>query len=194
MKRFLLIGMMCCTVGLFGQEETAETAKAEESEPQPPIEYKWMNFALLAAGLGYLVVSKGFPALNERGREIEQALKAAERIKAEAAAEEAAIDRKMAGLKAEIDAFRTSAQQEMTAERERMTGETRSLVAKLQANAEGEVATMTKQAQNALRAQASELALSLARQKVAARINAATDAGLIAGFVADLKKMQEARN
>ncbi len=71
-----------------------------------------------------------------------------------------------------------------------MSGETQSLVAKLQANAESEVATMTKQAQNALRAQASELALSLARQKVAARINAATDAGLIAGFVSDLKKMQ----
>jgi len=188
MKRLLLIGMMCCTVGLFGQEEHAE------AEAQPPIEYKWINFAILTAGLGYLIVSKGFPALNERGREIEEALKAAERIKAQAAAEEAAIDRKMAGLKAEIDAFRTSAQQEMTAERERMSGETRSLVAKLQANAESEVVTMTKQAQNALRAQASELALSLARQKVAARINAATDAGLIAGFVSDLKKMQEARN
>jgi len=192
MRRLLVIGLLCCTVGLFGQEETAETGKAEESEPQPPIEYKWLNFAILTAGLGYLIVSKGFPALNERGRDIEQALKAAERIKAEAAAEEAAIDRKMAGLKAEIEEFRTSAQQEMAAERERMTGETRSLIAKLQANAESEIAT--KHAQNALRTQASELALSLARQKVAARINAATDAGLIAGFVSDLKNIKEARN
>ena len=49
MKRLLLIGMMCCTVGLFAQEEHAE------AEAQPPIEYKWINFAILTAGLGYLI-------------------------------------------------------------------------------------------------------------------------------------------
>ena len=102
----------------------------------------------------------------------------------------------MSGLKAEIDGLRASAKQEMAAERVRLTAETQSLVAKLQANAESEIDTMTKHAQQALSARASELALSLARQKVASRMNAATDAGLITGFVNDLKKITEqaARN
>ena len=85
--------------------------------------------------------------------------------------------------------MRTAARQEMEAERARMTAETQSLVAKLHANAESEIASMTKQAQNTLSARASELALALARQKVAARMDAATDAGLITGFVQDLKKL-----
>jgi F-type H+-transporting ATPase subunit b len=190
MKRLLLLSALCFLPAISLQA-------AEEEEKQPPIEYKWLNFALLAAGLGYLVISQGMPALNERGRAIEKDLKAAEIIKADAAAEEAAIDRKMAGLKAEIDSIRTAAKNEMDAERLRMTAETQALVAKLQANAESEIATMTKQAQGALSARASELALSLARTKVATRMNAATDAGLIAGFVQDLKNMAssaEARN
>jgi F0F1-type ATP synthase membrane subunit b/b' len=188
MKRLLLLALLCFVPAF----------AAEEEEKQPPIEYKWLNFAILAAGLGYLIISKGMPALAERGHEIEKALKAAEIIKADAAAEEAAIDRKMAGMKAEIDSMRADAKKEMEAERTRMTAETQSLVAKLQANAESEIASMTKQAQNALSARASELALSLARQKVATRMNAATDAGLITGFVQDLKKLAssgtEARN
>ncbi len=187
---------LCAVPAIWAQEspEIDETRGAEHEESEPPIKYKWVNFAILAAGLGYLIVSKGMPALTERGHEIEKALKAAEQIKADAAAEEAAIDRKMAGLKAEIEAIRVGAKQEMEAERVRLSAETQALVAKLQANAEGEIGIMTKQAQNALRAQASELALRLARQKVGVRINAATDAGLIAGFVSDLKKIQEARN
>lgn len=192
MKRLLL------AVTLFGAVAYVVPARAQEAvehdETEPPIKYKWVNFAILAAGLGYLVVSKGLPALTERGHEIEKALKAAEQIKADAAAEEAAIARKMGGLKAEIDAMRTSAKQEMEAERTRMSAETQSLVVKLQANAESEIGTMAKQAQNALSARASELALNLAQQKVAGRMNAATEAGLINGFVSDLKNMKEVRN
>jgi F0F1-type ATP synthase membrane subunit b/b' len=92
-------------------------------------------------------------------------------------------------MKAAIDSMRAAAKNEMEAERARMTAETQSLVAKLQANAESEIATMTKQAQGALSARASELALALARQKVATRMDSATDAGLITGFVQDLKKL-----
>jgi F0F1-type ATP synthase membrane subunit b/b' len=177
--------MLCAAPALWGQEG--------EEEKQPPMQFKWLNFGILMLGVGYLVV-KAMPLLDERGREIEKALKAAEQIKKDAAAEEAAIDRKMAGLKADIEAMRTAAKQEMEAERVRMSAETQTLVAKLQANAESEIATSVKHAQMALRAKASELALGLARQKVTAAMNPQTDAALISGFVSDLKNMQEAQN
>jgi len=200
MKRLLPVTGLFLTLAcfapaaIFAQEAGTKKEAVEKEEPQPPMEYKWVNFAILALALGYGIVAKGMPALTERGHDIEKALKAAEQIKADAAAEEAAIDRKMAGLRAEIEALRAAAKREMEAEGQRLKAETAALVAKLQANAESEVATMTKQAQQALSARASELALNLARQKAAAQMNASTDAGLINGFVADLKQMQEARN
>jgi F-type H+-transporting ATPase subunit b len=194
MKRLVLLAWLALFV-TFSFPLSAQETESGNEEPQPPIEYKWINFGILVIGLGYLIVSKGMPALNERGLDIQRALKAAEQIKADAAKEAAEIDRKMAGLKSEIDSIRAAAKAEMDAERVRMTAETESLVAKLKQNAESEVAVLTKQASNALRAQASSLALQLAYQKVGARMTNDVEASLVAGFVGDLQQIgQEARN
>jgi F0F1-type ATP synthase membrane subunit b/b' len=58
---------------------------------EPPILYKWINFGILAVGIGYVAVKMGGPFLANRARDIAVALDAASRVRAEAEAQVAEI-------------------------------------------------------------------------------------------------------
>jgi F0F1-type ATP synthase membrane subunit b/b' len=182
----LLLGLFAIPV--FGQE-------GEEAGHENELLYKSINFAVFAAGLGWLIVKKGGPALRSRAEGIQKALKAADQIRADAAAEAAEINKKMAALGARIETFRATSRKEMEAERARTEAETRMLVVKLQEYAQSEIASMTRLAELELRAHAARLAMELAYEKVRGRLTPETDAALVANFVADLKQVEgEARN
>jgi F-type H+-transporting ATPase subunit b len=162
--------------------------EAEASHEQPSIWWKWFNFSLLAAGLGYLAVSQGGPYFRKRGEEIAKLIRAAVQIRAEAEAEAAAIEKKMAGLDAEVAAVRARVRQEMEALSARAEADAEAARLKIQQNAEAEIDRLTKHARRQLRAAASVQALALARQKVRARMNPEVEARLFDRFVADLKR------
>jgi F-type H+-transporting ATPase subunit b len=197
LKRLLLPFALLGCWSLFAQEHAPETpgqkasehaeAAAEEHEMPNEIWWKWANFAILAAGLGYLIGKNAGPFFASRSAEIQKGITEAAAVKAEAEARAREIEGRISNLTGEIQALRKNSQEEIAAEGTRIKTETAELVAKIQAQSEQEVASAIKNASLELKAQAAELALGIAEQQIRGRLTPATQDGLVSSFVEDLK-------
>jgi F-type H+-transporting ATPase subunit b len=148
--------------------------------------WKWANFAILAAGLGYFIGRNAPAFFRGRSEEIRKGIEEATRMKREAEARAAEIERQVAGLGAEVERLRTDARNEMAAEGQRITGETARRLAKIQQQAEQEIVSLGKAARQELQAYAASLAIDLASQHVRSRMNPEIEHRLVDAFVADL--------
>jgi F-type H+-transporting ATPase subunit b len=167
------------------QENESKSSTATESG-DPLIWWKWVNFAILAAGLGYLI-SKQAPAYFQGRREqIQQALREAEKEIKDAKARGASIEARLAGIQHEVENLRSTARAEMSAEGERIRQETERRVKRIQEQATQEIALMTRASRNELRTYAATLALDLAEQRIRSRITTDAQNGLVDGFLQDL--------
>ncbi|MBI5084111.1 MAG: hypothetical protein HZB13_05880 [Acidobacteria bacterium] len=189
----LLVLLTFAAFSLFAQEHAQEhAAQAGQSHETAGenLTAKWVNFAILAAGLGFLAVKFGGPALKSQQKEILDGLsEAAQRAEA-AAAQAAEIDRKVAGLQGEVDKVRAKAEAELAAESVRIEAETAQAIAKLAETARQEIASAAKFAAHDLKAQAAQLALQLAEQKIQARMDSAAQGRLVDSFVTRLGERQ----
>ena len=184
MRKYLLF------LTLAGVALAAEKGAAGKENENDFLLEKWVNFAILAGGLGYVAVKSGGPVFRTQKLEITQRLEEGLRRAEAAAAKAAEVDRRMAGLQADIEALRAKAHAEMQAEGERIGEETAHKMAKIGQAAEQEIASLTKAARQEVKAAAALLALDLARQKVAARMDEPAEAALLKRFVRDLDKTQ----
>jgi F-type H+-transporting ATPase subunit b len=163
---------------------SAETRQAEQGDPW--IWWKWVNFIILAGGLGYLI-SKNAPAFFEsRSKEILQGIADGTKALKEAHARASAIDLRLAGIQHEIDNLRSAARSEMAAEGQRIQRETEHHLQRMQEQAAQEIALMTRASRDELRKYSAELALDLAEQRLRSRINQETQNGLVDAFLGDL--------
>lgn len=160
--------------------EEAHGAAAEHGDPL--LTSKWINFAILAGGLGYLFVKFAFPVFREQQREILASMDQASRQAEEAAARARAIDERMANLQQEVEALRQKALAEMKNEARRAEEETAAALAKVEHAAEVEIASAVKAAKQELAASAAHLALALARRKVAERLTPQAQTALVSRF------------
>lgn len=152
--------------------------------------WKWINFGLLAVFLVWLWRKVAAPYFTARAAAIQQDLREAAALKADAEKRAAEIDRKIGNLAGEVESFKRKSSADMAAESVRIEGDTRLKLAKVAADAQRDIASAAAEAKSSLRAESAKLALDLARQKVAARMTPQTDASLVAGFVEDLKKVK----
>ena len=191
MKRFLVVAVIlfASSTFVFAQEGKSE-AEGQKSEKSEPAEiWKWANFAILAVALGYLVVKTIPPAFKARSLEIQKGIAEARAIKDDADKRAAQVEVKIKSLGADIEKLRTESKVEMQQEGERIRQETAAQIARLELQAQMEVETAGKTAQRELKAYAAKLALELAEQRVRGRLDGASDAGLVNGFVQDLGQM-----
>ncbi len=173
------------------QQEAAHQAveaKHEEKEAEIPheLEWKWVNFAILAAGLGYLAVKLGGPYFRTRSEEIRRGIEDAQEVKADAERRAAEIDARIRNLGVDIEQMRTGSRKEMEAENARLRAETAAELAKIQARAELEIASAAKHATQDLKAYSAQLALQLAEERLRATITPQNQDGLVRSFVRDL--------
>jgi F0F1-type ATP synthase membrane subunit b/b' len=161
---------------------------AEEGGPkEESMTLKWVNFAILAAGLGYLC-AKTLPGFfKSRTSEIQQGIREAQAIKKEADARASEMEAKLASLGAEIERFRTQSQSEMQQEGKRIEQETARQIARIEQQAQAEIETAGKIARRELQTFAAKLSLDLAEQRVRQRLDGSTDAALVDDFVKDLE-------
>jgi len=175
-----------------GKQQEAAHQRAEErheeKEAEIPheMEWKWVNFAILAAGLGYLAVKFGGPALRSRAEEIRSGITDAQQVKADAERRAAEIDTRISNLGKEIEEMRVGSRQEMEAENSRLQAETVTELGKIQARAEQEIASAAKHASQDLKAYTAELALQMAEEQLKGRINPQVQDSLVRRFVGDL--------
>jgi F-type H+-transporting ATPase subunit b len=182
MKRFLVIFIIGAASVL--AQESAGAAKAEDNTNL----WKWVNFGILAIGLGYLIGKHAPGMFRARTVEIQKGIAEAQQVKRDAEKRAAEVDAKMARLSADIEAFRAQAKAEMEREGARLRQETTAQIEKIHQQSALEIESAGKTARRELREYAAQLALDLASQRIRQRMTPATDAGLVADFVADLQR------
>ncbi len=186
MKR-LLACFAFTAAACFGQAESAPEAG------DPLLLWRWMNFALLAAGILYLL-AKTLPLFfRTRTSTIQKEIAEAQKEKQASDQRAAEIERKVSGLAADIEAFRLQSKAEMAREGERIREETAVHIRKISDQAQVEIESAGKAARRDVRVYAADLALDLAAQRIRARLDAGNEAALVENFIGDLKQ-QESKN
>jgi len=189
MKRLILA--LALTAGLcFAQEHGEEKKETHEAaaEEEGGLEiWKWVNFLILAGGLGYLIEKNAGPFFASRSASIRNDLEASLRQRQEAEARAAEVDRRLATLDREIAALRSEGEDEFKRAAARITKQIEEDVVKVRAHAAQEIDTAGKAAHAELKRYSAELAVDLAEQKVRARMTPAAQEGLVENFISDLK-------
>lgn len=181
MRRFLqvmVLGLVVAVPAMFAQETAGGEGSLEI--------WKWANFLLLAAGLGYLIKKSVGPYFDERSRKIREEMTQAHEMWQAAEARSTEVERKLANLEAEITAFRAESQEEAQNETKRMRLQTAAEIARIKEHAQQEIAAAGKAARLELKRYAAELAIGLAEGKVRRRITPDTQDALVRDFVREL--------
>jgi F-type H+-transporting ATPase subunit b len=191
MKRLTLCAcLLFAALPACAQEHESEAKKIQESggvtEHGNLVLWGFVNFLLLAGGIGYIVKKNAGPYFAQRSEQIRKGMVDADRARAEADAKVAEVDRRLANLAAEIEAMRRDAHEEGRAEAHRIRLEAAAEMAKIQTRTLEEIAAAGKAARLDLRRYSAGLALSLAETKIAARLSPQVQDGLVNGFVAHL--------
>ena len=142
MKRLVFCLFLALTPVALPQEK--ESTGHEESNSDPWIWWKWANFAMLAAVLGYLANKSAGSYFRGQTGDIQRGIVEAGKLKAEAEARAAQIEKRLAGIEGEIGQLRSQAQTEMTAEAARLKDETHHSLERLQQQTQQELVLMTK--------------------------------------------------
>lgn len=141
---------------------------------------------MLAVGMGYML-GKALPKnFAERTAAIQKDIKEAQALKADAERRAAEVEKKVASLGADIEAFRANSANEMANEGERIRKETAAQIARIEQQAALEIETAAKVARRELRQYSAELALKMAEDRVRGKLDGSTEAALVDGFVAEL--------
>ena len=167
-----------------------ESAAAQTGDPW--IWWKWANFAILAAGLGYLIGKNVPPLFRKQSEEIQAALAESAKIRQEAADYAAGVEARLANLQSEIQKLREDAHAEMLAESERVRRETEHHVQRIREQSVQEIDLMTRAAKAELRKYAAELAIGLAEERIRFRMNPETQDRLADQFLHDLNDRRTA--
>ena len=169
-------------------QEHGEAAKEGGHEAAQPdmTNWKWANFAILAAALGFLIVKNAGPFFASRSIEIRKGIEDATKLRADAEARAAAMDARLANIGVEVEALRNAAKDEAAQEGARIRQETERELAKIQTHADQEIANALKTAQIELKSYSAQLAVDLARKKVRDRMTPADQDSLVQSFTADL--------
>ena len=137
-------------------------AREEVAEQQPLMNWRWANFALLALGLGYLIVKNGPAFFNARSETIQKAIQDATGLKVDADFRASEMDRRMATLSTEVDKMRHELAHELENERKRVEAETHSAIVRIHEQSERDAAAVREHANLTVRRDAVRLATDFA--------------------------------
>jgi F-type H+-transporting ATPase subunit b len=145
-----------------------------------------INFAILAAGLVW-VMKKALPnGFAPRTAEIKKGIEDARKASAEASARLSEIEARLAKLDTEIAEIRTAAEADFSIEEQRIKAAAEQDAKNVIAAAEQEIATAARTAQRDLKSFVADLAVELAEKKI--KVDDATDQALVRDFAAQLGK------
>ena len=190
MKRAILcvwLGLVLASCALPQSEKEGTPKTAEETTSDPWIWWKWVNFLILAGALGFLVTKQAGSYFRNQSEEISRGIAEAAKVKQDAEARAAQIEKRLTGLGQEVGELRSSAHAEMTGELERIGRETERQVQRLQQQAEQEIELMTKAARQEIRVYSADLAVQLAEQRIRAGLDPETQAAMASAFIRDLR-------
>ena len=172
------------------QEEhaTATEHHGEEGggkhEPSPI--YRWINFAILVAGLGFVLRKPLAQFFAERTALIRKGLEDGRSALAAADEKLRVVEQKLQGFEKEMAEFRAAALKEMEEEHARMRQATAHEAERLMESVRVQMDVAGKQARLELRLYAAERAVELAGKVIAGRMDDAREKRLVGQFVETL--------
>jgi F-type H+-transporting ATPase subunit b len=181
-----LLALAFSAAALFAQEEGHAQKTASNLSPTLEIVLLWVNFALLAIGLGYLIKKYGGPFFAARSERIQREIVEAAKVRQDAEARSAEVDRRLANLEADLAALRVESRQELESLERHTTSKASAEIARIQSNAEQEIAAAGKAARLELKRYSAELAVHLAGEKIRARMTPDAQDALVRDFVKEL--------
>ena len=147
--------------------------------------WKLANLALILAAAAYFGRHKISQFFAFRTKEITVGIAEAAKQREAAEAQYAAMEQRLAGIAAEIEALRAEAATESSAEAERIRQETKREMDKIRAQAEQEIASAGKAARLELQAYSAELAVGLAEARIREQLTPEADGALIESMVGE---------
>jgi F-type H+-transporting ATPase subunit b len=168
-------------------QETGHTEKGASGLPTTTETILlWANFAILAIGLGYLIKKYGGPFFAARSERIQREIVEAAKVRQDAEARSADVDRRLASLQADLDALRAESRRELDSLERHSTSKASAEIARIQSNAEQEIAAAGKAARLELKRYSAELAVRLAGEKIQSRMTPQVQGALVRDFVTEL--------
>jgi F0F1-type ATP synthase membrane subunit b/b' len=161
--------------------QAGEHGTSEHGNPNE-IWWKWANFAVLAAGLGYLIAKNAGPFFVGRTAAIRKGIEESEQARAEAEARMREIDARLARLGGEVETLQRTATGEQSALVERIRQETAAEIDRIQAHARQEIEAAAKGARLELKRHAAQLAVQLAEHKIRQRMSPEAQDTLVRSF------------
>jgi len=186
MRRVTLAIALGLALASFAVPQENGNKSSEAAESEGSMTWKWVNFAILAAGLGYLIAKNAPAYFQARTDQIHKELKEAAKEFREAEAKASGIEARLARIQNEVDSLRAAARTEMNAESERVRQETERHLKRIQDQASQEIVLLTRTAQNELRIYSAALALDLAEKRIRSGITSTAQDTLVDNFVDDL--------
>jgi F-type H+-transporting ATPase subunit b len=167
------------------------SAGAQETEPSPADStigwgFRWLNFAIVFAGILYFAIKICAPYF--RGRKEEIARQVAEGARARDAAEKLRqeVREKLAGIDTVVAQIREEAKRSTEAEAKRVRELARREAEMIERAAEAEIAAAQRNARLELKTLAAGLAIDRAEVLLKQELTPEAEAGLIDSFVAQL--------
>jgi F-type H+-transporting ATPase subunit b len=148
--------------------------------------FRWVNFAIVAGLMVYLIRKIGSPQLKERAKEIGVEIQQAADLRDAAAHEREAAEQRLAGVQQEIARLRDIAGHDEAAELERLEILIRTDVERIKHAASLEIAAAERTARLELKAAAAKMAVARAEGMLREQMTGDKQAGLISTFVKQL--------
>jgi len=185
MRRWLSVAVFAIVFfSAFGASaRAAEGAESNPAEETIGTVFKWLNFAIIFGGLGYIIARKGPAFFRARAEVISSAMTHAAAAKAEADRQLREAEEKLGRLDQEIAELRAASQREAAAEAERLRAATRAEIEKIHRAAKAEIEAAERAARTELKALAARAAVERAGALLRQRITADTHAQLFRSFL-----------
>lgn len=169
----------------------ARAAEAEGGSQE--LVFKWLNFILLFATLGYLARKPFRHWVAERRRALQAAIEEARKRRERAEQQLGQINQRLARLEEEIGALREQAAQDAAAEQRRIREAVERESQRILATARAEIDSTLRAGRLELKAFAARLAVNLAEQKIRGQLTPQMHAALLEAFVENLDQSRRSQ-
>lgn len=182
----IVSGCICALLLGISYAGATESGAANPAESPIGDVFRWINFAVVAAALGYLIVKYAPGYFSARARAISADMTRAAAARAEAEAMLREAEEKLAHLDAEVARLRSAASRDAAAEAERIQNLTRSDMEKIVRAARAEIDAAERAARLELKAAAARAAIDRAEALLEKQITPEIQNTLFHNFVAGL--------
>jgi F-type H+-transporting ATPase subunit b len=155
--------------------------------PKMPMIWHAVNLGILLSLLTFLLRGPIRDALANRSASVKRDIDEANRLRKDAQHRMADLEQRLTGFEAELERMRTDAEADAVQEREVILTRAEADAVRIREGAERTIRDETDRARTALRREAAQLGISLARARLEAKIGPDDQARLTADFLSAVK-------